>query len=122
MSTRECLNCGNKVIGRSDKKYCSPQCRSEYYNQQHRENNVIISQVNAILRKNRQILSDLNPRGKRLLPQRKLLEKGFRFDYCTNYYTTKTGRTYYYCYDQGYHLDQEKDEVLLVVKQDYVSE
>ena len=48
-----------------------------------------------------------------------LAEEGFNFHYYTNMYSTKTGSTYIFCYDQGY-LKLDDDRYMLVHKQDYV--
>lgn len=48
-----------------------------------------------------------------------MLDKGFNFDYYTNIYTTKTGNTYFFCYEQGY-LPVEEEYYALVIKQEYV--
>jgi len=75
--------------------------------------------VNAILKRNRDILLLLNPDGKANIAKIKLQNAGFNFSYHTNIYTTKTGKTYYFCYDQGYVL-LENDYCSLVVKQEYI--
>ena len=75
--------------------------------------------VNNILRKNRRILEELNPNGKAKVHRDKLLERGFKFSYFTNLYRTKAGKTYHFCYDQGY-LQLEDDFYALVIRQKYV--
>lgn len=75
--------------------------------------------VNRILRKNRRILSELNPHGKTKVARRKLIAAGFNFTFHTNIYTTKTGNSYFFCYDQGY-LPIEGDFLMLVVREEYV--
>jgi len=46
-------------------------------------------------------------------------KRGFNFHYYTNVYTTKSGASYFFCYEQGY-LRIENDKYMLVHKQDYV--
>ena len=117
--SKQCLECGEKIIGRADKKFCSDQCRNIYNNRLNSDVNNYVRNVNNILRKNRRILAELNPEGKAKVKKEKLLAEGFNFNYYTNTYTTKTGKTYYYCYDQGY-LEIENDYFALVLKQDYI--
>jgi hypothetical protein len=112
-----CLECGTVLIGRSDKKFCDDSCRSNYHNRVKGEDKNLIRNVNYRLRKNRRILSELNPKGKSRTTKTILLKKGFDFNYVTSYYTTKAGKTYYFVYDQGY-LPLEKEEYALVVKLD----
>jgi len=75
--------------------------------------------VNNILRKNRRILISLNPDGKAKVPKAKLVNANFKFSYYTNTYTTKSGKTYYFCYEYGY-LPIDYDYYALVIRQDYV--
>jgi hypothetical protein len=75
--------------------------------------------INNILRKNRRILSTMNPSGKKTVDGIRLAEEGFNFHYFTNIYATQKGATYYFCYDQGY-VKLEGDQYMLVHKQDYV--
>ena len=75
--------------------------------------------INNILRKNRRILAELNPEGKVKIHRDKLIERGFKFRYFTNIYSTKNGNNYYFCYDQGY-LELDGGMFTLVVRQNYV--
>ncbi len=116
---KSCLECNEEFIGRSDKKFCSDQCRSSHNNKLNSDANNFVRNVNNILRKNRRILATLNPDGKSKVHRDKLLEKGFKFSYFTNIYQTKAGKTYHFCYDQGY-LAIDRGYYALVVRQSYV--
>lgn len=113
-----CYECGSRLKGRVDKKFCSDQCRVTFNNKLKREENKVMNQINNILRKNRNILRKLNPQGKSKVNRERLNEAGFNFTYFTSTFITKEGMKYFYCYDQGY-LPIEKDICLLVVKKDY---
>ena len=115
---KTCLECGDKIIGRADKKFCSDACRISYNNKLNSDETNYVRNVNNILRKNRRILLALNPEGKSRVSRDKLKTKGFDFGYYTSTYTTKEGAQYFYCYEQGY-LPIEKDFFLLVVKKDF---
>jgi hypothetical protein len=119
MEKLKCPECGFEIIGRSDKKFCSDQCRNTFNNRLKKDSNNYVRQINSILRKNRRILEELNPNGKAKCNRNTLTLKGFNFDYYTNAYTTKAGKTYYFCYEFGY-LPLEDDYFALVEKQDYV--
>jgi hypothetical protein len=112
---RVCLECGEKITGRVDKKFCSDLCRIGYNNKLNSDENNFVRNVNNILRKNRRILMDLNPAGKTQVARNKLNDRGFDFGYFTNTYTTKEGAQYKFCYDHGY-LEVDRDRFLLVVK------
>jgi predicted nucleic acid-binding Zn ribbon protein len=119
MEEKLCPECGNRIIGRADKKFCSDECRSSFNNSKNRNTNNMLRKVNATLKRNRDILLSYNPDGKITIAKSKLQNAGFNFNYHTNIYTTKSGKTYYFCYDQGY-LDLENNYCGLVVKQEYI--
>lgn len=119
MEDRKCLECADPLKGRRDQKFCSDYCRNTYNNKLNQEATHYMRRVNSILRRNRRILLELNPKGKRTVDGILLAEKGFNFHYFTNIYTTKKGSAYYFCYEQGY-LKLENDQYMLVHKQDYV--
>jgi hypothetical protein len=114
---KTCLECGDKIIGRADKKFCSDQCRISYNNKLNSDETNYVRNVNNILRKNRRILIELNTTGKSRVHYDKLKDRGFDFNYFTGTYTTKEGAIYHYCYEQGY-LNVDKNWYLLVVKKE----
>ncbi|MBK7480842.1 MAG: DUF2116 family Zn-ribbon domain-containing protein [Bacteroidales bacterium] len=61
---RKCLDCGCTIRGRTDKKFCSDQCRNNYNNKLNRDTNNYMRNVHGLLRKNRRILADLYSEGK----------------------------------------------------------
>jgi hypothetical protein len=73
--------------------------------------------VNCILRRNRRILCELNPKGKSKTSLSKLAEKGFDFTYFTNVRRTNSGSVYYFCYEQGY-LPLDNNVYALIKKMD----
>ena len=113
MENRKCLECGEPVKGRIDKKFCADYCRNAYNNKVNKESKNLIRNINNRLRKNYKILSELNITGKTKVSRTKLYDKGFDFNFFTSIYTTKTGNTYYYLYDQGY-LPLEHETFLLI--------
>lgn len=117
---KQCLECGEPLMGRSDKKFCSDQCRTSFNNRANKKKLQIIRTINAALKKNRDILSDINHSGKTTVPAGRLTARGFDFRYITSIYTTQAGKTYYFCYDQGY-LPLGNDRYALVRKKLYTS-
>jgi len=117
MEERQCPECGRPVHGRIDKKFCSDACRNAFNNKVNSAATNYMRNVNNILAKNRRILKELNPNGKKKTHRDKLLKQGFDFDYHTNAYTTKAGDTYYFCYEQGY-LSLEDSYVLMVERRE----
>ena len=119
MESKGCIECGQKITGRVDKKFCSDLCRNAYNNSRSRDKNNLMRKVNRILRKNRSILEGHNPKGMGKVSKAKLLKEGFDFSYYTNVYTTKAGKQYFFCYEQGY-LPIENDYLALVIKKEYI--
>ena len=113
---KTCLECGDKIVGREDKKFCSDGCRNAYNNKINKDSTNFMRNVNNKLRKNYRILSALNVDGKGKATKSKLLSKGFDFEFFTNILQTKTGNTYYFVYDQGYRV-LEEDYYMLVKKE-----
>jgi hypothetical protein len=113
---KSCLECGDKIVGREDKKFCSDGCRNAYNNKINKDSTNFMRNVNNKLRKNYRILSALNVDGKGKATKSKLLSKGFDFEFFTNILETKTGNTYFFVYDQGYRV-LEDDYYMLVKKE-----
>jgi len=104
---RRCLDCGDIIRGRSDKKFCSDQCRNNYNNRINRESNNYVRNVHGLLRKNRRILCDLYAEGKRVLHKDALFALGYNFNFFTHVIKTREGLSYHYCFEYGY---REKDD------------
>ena len=113
---KKCLECGEKLIGRSDKKFCGDYCRNAYNNNINKDSKNLIRNINNRLRKNWRVLESLNPNQKTKTTRTKLVQMGFDFNFFTSTYTTKAGKIYYFVYDQGY-LPLE-DEYYALVKRE----
>lgn len=113
---KKCPECGDKIIGRADKKFCSDACRNAHNNTLNKDNKNLVRNINNRLRKNYRILEALNSKDKTKTTKERLLRSGFNFEYFTSIYTTKTGSVYFYLYDQGY-LALDNDYYLLVKRE-----
>ncbi|BEV03334.1 MULTISPECIES: hypothetical protein [Chryseobacterium] len=109
-----CLECGEKIIGRSDKKFCNDACRNAYNNKQNKDSSNLMRNINNKLRKNYRILTEVNTDGKTKVAKSKLDGLGFDFDYITNLKVYKNGSEYKFIYDYGYKLLE--DDFVLIVK------
>jgi len=114
---RLCLDCGKPLRGRSDKKFCDDLCRNSYNNRLKSEESLVVKRINAILKKNRNILAQLNPEGKTKITRKKLFATGFNLDYHTHTYQTQNGNQYRFCYEYGYLILNE-EEFLLVKREE----
>uniref|UniRef100_A0AAU6WW63 DUF2116 family Zn-ribbon domain-containing protein n=2 Tax=Chryseobacterium TaxID=59732 RepID=A0AAU6WW63_9FLAO len=110
----ECLECGEKIIGRSDKKFCNDACRNAYNNKQNKDSNNLMRNINNKLRKNYRILTEVNIEGKTKVARAKLVGLGFDFEFFTNLRVYKNGSEYKFIYDYGYKLLD--DDFMLIVK------
>lgn len=114
---QNCLECGEKIMGRIDKKFCSDACRNAYNNKQNKDQTNLMRNINNKLRKNFKILSEQNfIENKAKTTRNKLSVAGFDFEYFTNIKTYKNGAQYFFVYDYGYKLLE--DDFILVVKKE----
>lgn len=115
-----CPQCGEKVIGRTDKKFCSTQCRNSFNNKVRSESEKQIIDINRILRKNRRILQQFNPEGKTTVRKSHLMDMGFDFKYHTHTFLSSKGNLYKLCYEFGYLEIQDPLKILIINEQPYM--
>ncbi len=113
MKKRACLDCGDTVRGRADKKFCSDQCRNNYNNRLNKDNNQYVRNVHTLLRRNRRILSDLYSEGKRKIHRDALFALGYNFNFFTHTIELQSGETSRFCFEYGY-AEPETDFVELI--------
>jgi len=115
-----CQQCGEKIIGRIDKKFCDAQCRNSFNNKRKRETEKQIVEINRILRRNRKILKQFNPEGKTTIRKEYLEKLNFDFKYHTHTFTTTHHNTYKFCYEYGYLDLDDGIKVLIINEQLYM--
>lgn len=54
-----CLECGRELYGRSDKKFCSEECKNRYHNRRHQDSRRIRNRIITDLSSNYEILENL---------------------------------------------------------------
>lgn len=118
---RKCLECNEPLKGRIDQKFCTDYCRNAYNNKIRSENKSIIRHIDKILHKNRNILEKLCQYEKTTTVKLALIAEGYNFNYMTNFFETKAGKRYYFCYDYGFRFLEEDEKILIVKKQDYIN-
>lgn len=104
MPKKNCLRCGEPLLGRSDKKFCDDHCRSSFNNSKAFGLNQNVKQINQYLRRNRMILGHFlkfNEQEHIQVSNTKLQEMGFKFKYHTHLEISESGETCLYCYDFG---------------------
>jgi predicted nucleic acid-binding Zn ribbon protein len=118
MQAKQCPQCGIQIkVGRTDKRFCSDDCRSQYHNNFNKGRSSYVRRVNRMLGKNRQILHRLAPNGKSKIRRAELLSHGFHFDWHTHIYETRSKKKYYFCYEYGW-LEIENDFIIIVRRED----
>lgn len=106
MNLQHCLNCGNEVKGRRDKKYCDDQCRNHHYNTRHGNEVLYMRNIHNLLRRNRRILSEIIPKDQEThdIDLDSLLLQGFSLKYHTHVQLQADESPIYFCYEYGYQL------------------
>jgi hypothetical protein len=109
---KHCLECSDKLRGRTDKKFCTDMCRNAYNNRLNSNINNYVRNVNNVLKRNRRILEALTVLNESKIHKGKLIEMGFDFKYFTHKKSVRAG-VIYFCYDLGY-LATEKDDYVSI--------
>ena len=100
--TKKCMICNVPIYGRIDKRFCSDNCRNRYHNGLKSSESMYLRRVNYKLRRNRKILLESFLSGNEIVSYYHLSNKGFDYNYITNYQVNEKGYTTYFCYDLGY--------------------
>ncbi|MCH7524936.1 MAG: hypothetical protein IIC74_08000 [Bacteroidetes bacterium] len=119
----ECLSCGKLLIGRSDKKFCDPYCKSSYhYKKSIEEEPRFYNKVDRQLKLNRKILKHYNKAGKATLRAETILELGFDPNFFTHYWKNKKGDVYLFVYEYGFLKRKEgrNEKYVLIKWQEYM--
>lgn len=109
--TKNCLECGLLLRGRTDKKFCGDHCRGHYNNMRNKNRDTGRKAINNILGKNAGILEKLQKNGVTQIHPHTLASIGFNFNYFTHQYDDD-GMLYYCCYSFAY--TQVNDKVLIL--------
>lgn len=112
---RYCQCCTQILHGRLDKKFCDDGCRNTFNNQQNSTQNKEMRIINSILKKNRVILLDKLPEGRRQvrISKDQLLFAGFNFKYMTHQSALPSGQLAQFCYELGW-VALEKNRCLII--------
>lgn len=115
--TNFCPICGDKLIGKINKRFCSPACKARYHRNRAEQRIPVTRNVDAILHRNWKILSELHETAgthKLFVNKAQLSRRGFHFDYYTTSKVNKEQKPYYYVYDFAWMSFSEKE--MMVVK------
>ena len=121
----QCLKCGKKLKGRSDKKFCDEYCKSAYHYQRGLEGDLkFYNDVLRVLRHNRKILKLYNRAGKATVRSKLLLEQGFNPKFFTHYWKNQKGDVYLFVFEYGFLKREEHgvEKYILVKWQEYMGQ
>ena len=109
-----CLECGDLIrYGRTDKRFCCEDCKSKYHNEQTKKGRAYKNKVNALIRRNYEILDSLVYEGCDSVDLGEMIMRGFTPAVMTSCH--RSGRYHIYgCYDIKYRMTESK--VCSVVK------
>lgn len=119
----KCLYCSTPLVGRSDKKYCDPYCKSAFqYQKRKQEPQRFYDTVYSQLKNNRKLLKKYNKAGKSVIRARLLLQSGFNPSFFTHYWRNRKGEVYFFVFEYGYFATKEngKEKYVLVTWQNYM--
>jgi len=118
-------NCGNTFTGRSDKKFCSDQCRNRSRRDEHKQARwhepSYYPKITEILRKNHQILeTTYQHKGESTVVSHFMLrDAGFNYEFHTRILVTAKG-IYKFCFNYGWR-ELENGKILIVQNEKMVS-
>nr|WP_296382264.1 hypothetical protein [Winogradskyella sp.] len=122
---KKCLYCQKELGGRTDKKFCDPQCKSAYqYKQAKEQPERFYDKVDNQLKLNRKILKEYNKGGKVTVRTSALESEGFNPKFFTHYWKSKKDDVYLFVYEYGFLKKKEHNvgKYILVKWQDYMEE
>ena len=111
--TSFCTYCNTKLEGRTDKKFCTPYCKSSYHYQKNSDKEQSLFQkIDRQLKTNRRVLKNFNKAGLATVRKERLLKEGFDPFYFTYYWKNNKGQVYLFCYEYGF-LDLKEKYILI---------
>ncbi len=100
-----CLECDERLVGRSDKKFCNDSCRNSFNNKHNKDTSNLMRRINAQLRRNYRILQNYEfDKGVSKTTTTKLSAEGFDFEYFTQHKIYDTGSVRRVIYDISYEI------------------
>lgn len=124
MAERTCLNCNEAIEGRTDRKFCSAYCKSNFHYERNKEKeSTLFKNIDSQLKLNRRLLRNFNKAGKSTVRKEKILAAGFNPKYFTHYWKNNKGDVYLFCYDYGFFKKTEngRTKYVLVEWQPYMN-
>lgn len=115
MIDMKCKICEKNIKGRSDKIFCSVECKNYYHINLRRVTKNMAKELDVILHRNRSILLELLGKNtfQKKIKRVVLAKKKFNFKYITHFHINSKGKMYHHLYDFAW-MEFSDDEVLIV--------
>ncbi|PWH86553.1 hypothetical protein DIT68_04770 [Brumimicrobium oceani] len=114
---KNCKICSKRLVGRSDKLFCSLKCKNYYHTDLRRKTALVAKDIDKMLHRNRSIIYELLGSKNHFVKIKRveLDKKKFHFNYYTHQNTNKEGRVYNWLYDIGW-FEYSTEEMFLLKK------
>jgi len=111
---KKCKICRKTFIGRSDKKFCSLECKNIYHTQLRRATKSATQATDNILHRNRSILLEILGKNQNYKKVKRIVldHKNYKYDYITGYHINNNGKTVHHVYDFSWLIFSD-EEVLI---------
>ena len=111
---RKCKICKTEFRGRSDKLFCSIDCKNEYHVKLRNVTRGATHKVDTILHRNRSILLEIMGKNatQKKTHRMHLDQKNFNFGYITGMHTNVQGKLVHHVYDFSWIIFSD-EEVLI---------
>ncbi|WP_107038831.1 hypothetical protein [Brumimicrobium mesophilum] len=112
---RICKVCNKRVVGRTDKIFCSIKCKNNYHVQLRSMTAHAALDIDKILHRNRSIILELlgNDRDQLHIDRIEMDKKNFHFNYYTHQYMSREGDTFKWLYDLGWIELSNREMIIL---------
>lgn len=112
---KSCPMCRKKVVGRSDKKFCSVACKSLYHFKLAKHTEQAAQRIDKILHRNRSILREImgkrttNKKVSRLI----LDKKKFNYHYITGFHINTRNKMIHRVYDYSWAIFSDQEILIM---------
>ncbi|MDA8595598.1 MAG: hypothetical protein ACPGR7_06355 [Flavobacteriaceae bacterium] len=111
---RGCAECGHKLVGRTDKKFCNDYCRNAFNNKRYRKEHHVKRQIQGVLNLNYGILKGIcEQEAVTESSVQDLRSKGYQMQFFTNLSLTGEGEVLRQCFDMGL-LTKENGQLYVI--------
>ena len=110
----QCLHCRKRLSGRSDKKFCSINCKNQFSYKNRSRTKTEVQEVDLILHRNHLILTTLMGDQEKIQIDRMVLARAkFNFQFFTSIYRNKENKIYYLVYNIAW-MEFSNQTILIV--------